>query len=200
MVKNSKYIIIICFMLISTGLWAQSNNSKFSPIQRDIEISRVTLENFLKKWEGEPLLNRIEKATGLYNEGKGVEFIIDAPNARIFLDGRFIMNQKDKVLMDTFYDEEIVRLQRDRLKLSVASFLEDFGSYLPKINDQEEITFRFEVKDPVNQKEESPGTSPKENIRTYQIAFAIEGSALQRFIAEDSSVSEIENSIKISMK
>ncbi|NVJ48084.1 MAG: hypothetical protein HWE21_03635 [Cytophagia bacterium] len=196
MVKNSKYLIVLLLMLVASGLWAQSGG-KFSPLQRDIEISRVTLENFLKKWDGEPLLNKVQEATAAYTKGKGVEFKIEAPNARIFLDGRITWsNQSDKALMDTFYDEEIIRLQKDRLKVSVTKFLEDFNSYLPEIESNEELSFVFIVKDPVNKKEEQPDSSPKQGLRTYQIAFSISGADLSTMKSSAWSNNEIENRIK----
>lgn len=183
-------------MLVTSGLWAQTG-SKFSPIQRDTEISRVTLENFLKKWDGEPLLNRVDETKSSYSRGKGVEFNIDAPNAMIFLDGRISWSKSpDKVLLDTFYDEEIIRLQKDRLKVSIAKFLEDFSSYLPKVETTEEISFVFNVKDPENKTEQQPGTSPKQNLRTYQIAFSISGADLNTLNSSNLSRNEIENRIK----
>lgn len=200
MVKNSKYLIVLSLMLVTSGLWAQSG-SKFSPLQRDIEISRVTLENFLKKWDGEPLLNNIQRTTTDYTKGKGVEFNIEAPNARIFLDGRMVWSKnEDKSLMDTFYDEEIIRLQKDRLKLSIAKFLQDFSNYLPQVETKEEISFLFEVKDPLYKKEETPDSSPKQKLRTYQIAFSISGADLNTFNSSELSQNEIENRIKVTMK
>lgn len=196
MVKNSKYLIALALLFISGGLWAQGGNGKFSPLQRDIEISRVTLENFLKKWDGDPLLNNIQQANGSYSKGKGVEFNIDAPNARIFLDGRIVWRNDDKTLMDTFYDEEIVRLQKERLKESVTKFLADFSSYLPQIETSENIAFVFEVKDPVNKKEEAPDSSPKQKLRTYQIAFSISGADLNTLKSGDLSQNEIVSRIK----
>ena len=197
MVKNSKYLIALVLLLMSGGLWAQGGNGKFSPLQRDIEISRVTLENFLKKWDGEPLLNNIQQANGSYTKGKGVEFNIDAPNARIFLDGRIVWrNNDDKTLMDTFYDEEIVSLQKTRLKESIAKFLADFSSYLPQIETSENIAFVFEVKDPVNKKEEAPDSTPKQKLRTYQIAFSISGTDLNTLKSGGLSQNEIESKIK----
>jgi len=197
MVKNSKYLIALALLLMSGGLWAQGGNGKFSPLQRDIEISRVTLENFLKKWDGEPLLNNIQQANGSYTKGKGVEFNIEAPNARIFLDGRIIWrNNEDKTLMDTFYDEEIVRLQKDRLKVSIAKFLADFNSYLPQVETSESIAFVFEVKDPANKKDEAPDSTPKQKLRTYQIAFSINGADLNTLRSGDLSQNEIESRIK----
>lgn len=200
MVKNSKYIIALGLMLITSGLWAQAG-SKFSPLQRDIEISRATLENFLKKWDGDPLLNNIHQAHAAYTKGKGVEFNIEAPNARIFLDGRIVWSKnEDKSLMDTFYDEEIIRLQKDRLKLSIAKFLQDFSSYLPQVETKEEISFLFEVKDPVNKKEEAPDSSPKQKLRTYRIAFSISGEDLKALNSSELNKNEIENRIKIATR
>lgn len=196
MVKNSKYLIALCLMLVTSGLWAQTG-SKFSPLQRDTEISRVTLENFLKKWDGDPLLNNIQQTNAAYTKGKGVEFNVEAPNARIFLDGRIVWSKnEDKSLMDTFYDEEIIRLQKDRLKVSVARFLQDFSTYLPQVESNEEITFQFEVKDPINKKDETPDSSPKQKLRTYQIAFSISGADLKALNSSELSQSEIENRIK----
>ena len=200
MVKYSKYLMALGLMLVVSGLWAQGGG-KFSPLQRDMEISRVTLENFLKKWTGDPLLNNIRQTTSKYNAGEGVVFSIEAPNARIFLDGRISWsNNSDKALMDTFYDEEIIRLQKDRLKLSVARFLQDFSSYLPDVNENEKISFLFEVSDPVNDKDEQPAASPKQNLRTYYINFSIEGSDLKDLKITNPSLNEIENRIKTSTK
>lgn len=187
-------------MLVTSGLWAQSG-SKFSPLQRDMEISRVTLENFLKKWDGEPLLNNIQQTSGTYSKGKGVEFKIEAPNARIFLDGRVTWSKnQDNVLMDTFYDEEMVALQKERLKYSIAKFIKDFNSYLPAIESSEEIEFLFEVKDPVNKKDEQPSASPKQNLRTYYIAFTISGTDISSLKSTELSVNQIESRIKTSTK
>lgn len=187
-------------MLVTSELWAQSG-SKFSPLQRDMEISRVTLENFLKKWDGEPLLNNIQHASADYTQGKGIEFKVEAPNARIFLDGRITWSKnQDNVLMDTFYDEEMVGLQKERLKQSIAKFIKNFSSYLPTIDNSEEIEFLFEVKDPVNKKDEQPAASPKQNLRTYYIAFTISGTDLKSLRNTELSVDQIESRIKTSTK
>ncbi|WP_288343089.1 hypothetical protein [uncultured Roseivirga sp.] len=200
MVNNSKYLIAFCLMLVTSGLWAQSN-SKFSPLQRDIEITRVTLENFLKKWDGEPLLNSIQHATGAYKAGAGVEFNIEAPNSRIFLDGRIAWSShKDKTLLDTFYDAEIVNLQKNRLKMSISKFLEDFSSYLPQIKSNEIVSFVFNVKDLPAKKTEQPDTSPNENLRTYQITFSLSGADLETIKSTEMNRNEIENSIKTATK
>lgn len=202
MVRNSKYLLTLTLLAwLSTGLFAQMSKSKFSPIERDLEISRVTLENFLKKWDGDPLLNRITKANGSYTAGEGVLFSIQAPNARIFFDGRGIWNDKaDQDLMDTFYDEEIIELQKTRLKQSIAKFIKDFSDYLPEVDNSESIAFQFEVSDPVNKEGELPVSTPKQNLRTYQVVYSISSNDLSTMNNTQLSISEIENIIKITTK
>ena len=50
MVKYSKYLFVLVGLLVTLQVSAQSN-SRFSPLKRDLEVTRVTLENYLKKWE-----------------------------------------------------------------------------------------------------------------------------------------------------
>ncbi|WP_305983394.1 hypothetical protein [Roseivirga thermotolerans] len=203
MVKNSNYLLTafaLVFLTINTSQ-AQMKNGKFSPVERDLEISRVTLENFLKKWEGAPLLNRIQKTESSYTEGQGATIFIEAPNARIFLDGRMNWSRElDTDLMDTFYDNEIVALQQQRLKSSLAHFLHQFSNYLPGVKANESIIFHFDIHDPVINQEEDPATSPKQPERTYQISFSIAQADVLNIESNKLSIEQIENRIKTSKK
>ena len=168
MVKNSKYLLSLIILFLGFGLHGQG---AFSPIDRDMEITRITLENFLKKWEGEPLLNRIAKTEASHQKGEGVIFKIEAPNADIFMNTQGGMFKSgDQEMMDTFYTDEIVSLQQQRLTEAVAKFVMDFYSYMPLLQDSERFKVVFEVKDAEKKKDgEVVPPSPKSKVRTYQL-------------------------------
>ena len=83
--KNSKYLIAIALMLMVNGLSAQLDTEGFSPAKRDTEVTRITFENFLKKWDGDILLNRIKKTKGTYQKGNGMTIRVEAENAQIYM-------------------------------------------------------------------------------------------------------------------
>lgn len=147
MVKNSKYLITLTLLVwLHCGLIAQMINNKFSPIERDLEISRVTLENFLKRWEGKPLMNKIKKVEAEYQKDYGVKFTIEAPHAEILMinqGGRF--HEGDEEIMETFYSEEILELQQQRLDTALNKFIVDFKAYLPTINPNQVLEFKINV-------------------------------------------------------
>lgn len=167
MVKNSKYTTLIIMMVVSISTYAQT----FSAVNRDMEITRVTLENFLKKWDGDPLLNKIENTKAEYKEGQGITFTIQAPNANILMntqDGMF--KNGDKTIMDTFYTSEIISLQQDRLISAIKRFITDFSSYIPHLEGSEDLMMVFEVKDSeVKKNGKTVPPSPKANSRSYVI-------------------------------
>ena len=144
MVKNSKYTFLIIGLLLSFYTQGQT----FSPVNRDMEITRVTLENFLKKWDGEPLLNSIKETEASHRKGEGVTFTIAAPNASIFMNtqGGLFRNGDDEI-MDAFYTEEVISLQKDRLFGALQKFIIDFYSYMPELSGDENFKVVFDVKD-----------------------------------------------------
>lgn len=133
-------------MVSSLPSQAQLANRSFDPIQRDLEISRITLENFLKQWEGKPLINKINKVEAEYQSDFGMKFRINAPYADILMinqSGR--MKQSDEEMMETFYTEEIISLQKQRLDSALNQFLTDFKTYLPTINPNQVLEFSIKV-------------------------------------------------------
>ncbi|MFY0593033.1 hypothetical protein [Roseivirga sp.] len=144
MVKNSKYILITICLLISGYVSGQT----FDAVKRDMEISKVTLDNFLKKWDGDPLMNKIKKTEVSHKEGEGITFKISAPNASILMNTQGgVFRSGDAKVMETFYSQDIINLQQERLLTALEKFLEDFNSYLPHLSDNEQFRVIFEVKD-----------------------------------------------------
>lgn len=167
MVKNSKYITLIILMVVSISAAAQT----FSAVNRDMEITRVTLENFLKKWDGDPLLNKIGNTASEYKKGQSITFTIEAPNADILMNTQGgILRNGDKNIMDTFYTPEIISLQQERLIAAVKRFIADFSSYIPHLDGSEDLKMVFEVKDSEVKKDGKPiPPSPRAKTRAYMI-------------------------------
>lgn len=168
MVKNSKY----SFLIIGLLLCFYTQGQTFSAVNRDMEITRVTLENFLKMWDGEPLLNNIKDTEANHKKGEGVTFIITAPNAKIYMNTQGgIFRNGDNEIMDTFYTQEVISLQKDRLIAAIGKFVIDFSSYLPELDGNESFKVVFEVKDAEVKKDGEilpPAKGAK--TRTYQLA------------------------------
>ncbi|MBO3700635.1 hypothetical protein [Roseivirga sp. E12] len=167
MVKNSKYILTLALLLGVLSAKAQS----FSAVNRDMEITRVTLENFLKKWDGDPLLNKITNTEAEYKKGQGVTFKVDAPNADILMNTQGgIFRSGDQGMMDTFYTQEIISLQQERLIDAIIKFITDFNSYIPHLDGNEDLKVVFEVKDSeVKKNGKVLPPSPKASERAYVI-------------------------------
>lgn len=167
MVKNSKYTFLIIGLLL--GFYTQGQT--FSPVNRDMEITRVTLENFLKKWDGDPLLNSIKDTEATHQKGEGVTFTITAPNANILMNTQGGMFRSgDHEIMDTFYTQEIISLQKDRLLEAVQKFVVDFYSYMPELSGNENFRVTFKVKDAEVKKDGKVLPAAKgAKTRTYQL-------------------------------
>lgn len=134
-----------------------------------MEITRVTLENFLKKWDGEPLLNNIKSTEAEHKKGDGVIFKVEALNAGIFMNTQGgVFMSGDNEIMDTFYTNDIVSLQQERLIQSIKKFVSDFYSYMPQLEGNEHFKIIFEVKDAEIKKEGKViPPSSKSKTRTY---------------------------------
>ena len=183
--KNSKYLIAIALMLMVNGLSAQLDTEGFSPAKRDTEVTRITFENFLKKWDGDILLNRIKKTKGTYQKGNGMTIRVEAENAQIYMSvhgGSF--QNADGEIMDTFFTDAMVGLQKARLEEAAKRFMVDYKNYLPKLSDSEYISFVFEVKDQARRKngKELP-PSKLAHKRTYQLEARVTYSDFQAFRA-----------------
>ena len=181
--KNSKLWITLVLMLTVNSLCAQLNSEGFSPAKRDTEVTRITFENFLKKWDGDILLNRIKETKGVYKKGDGMTIRVEAENAQIFMSvhgGSF--QNADGEIMDTFFTDAMVGLQKNRLEEAAKQFIKDYKNYLPKLSDSETIRFVFEVKDQKRRKngKEIP-PSKLAHKRTYQLEASISYSDFQRF-------------------
>lgn len=182
-VKNSKYWILLLAMLVSSPLIAQLNTQGFSPVKRDTEVTRITFENYLKKWNGEVLLNRFRETTASYKNGQGMTINVIAENAHIYMSvqgGSF--ENADGEIMDTFFSDQMVSLQKERLQTAVTNFLVEFKNYLPKLKDNEKIRFVFEVKDQKRKKngKELP-PSRLAHKRTYNMEASIVYKDFQAF-------------------
>lgn len=182
-VKNSKYWILLLALLVSSPLAAQLNTEGFSPVKRDTEVTRITFENYLKKWNGEVLLNRFRETTADYKNGEGITINVVAENAHIYMSvqgGSF--ENADGEIMDTFFSDDMVSLQKERLKSAVEDFVVEFKNYLPKLKDNETIKFIFDVKDQKrkrNGKEVPP--SKLAHKRTYHMEASIAYKDFQAF-------------------
>ena len=196
-VKNSKYWIILVAMMLSSSLAAQLDQEGFSPVKRDLEVTRVTFDNYLKKWSGDVLLNRFRETTASYKSGQGITILIISENAHIYMNtqgGQF--ENADGEVMDTFFTDAMVTLQKNRLQTALQKFLVDFKSYLPKLKDNEQIRFVFDVKDQKrkrNGKELPP--SKMAHKRTYQLEAKIAYGDFKAFregsLDEDSFLGKI---------
>jgi hypothetical protein len=161
--------------MVGIKVQAQLKTEGFSPIKRDMEITRVTFENYLKKYDKSSLLNNINKTEANYTAGKGVKIMVDAPNAEIFMNtqsNNFKLG--DSEILDTFYTDEIIALQQERLEKAVATFMIEFHSYLPKLGADESLSMVFNIADAIrtkNGKEIEP--SPKSGDRAYRLVTKI---------------------------
>ena len=87
--------------MISLELNAQFAQDSFDAIERDSEITRVTLKNHLENWNKAPLLNSVRKTKVNYTKGQGLSITIDAPNSRVFLENGVKWSFKeDKALLE----------------------------------------------------------------------------------------------------
>jgi len=196
MVKYSKYLLLGLALFTSLSLEAQ--NGSFDVIKRDSEITRVTLENHMKRWNEEQLLNRIKTTEVQYKRGKGLTVKIDAPNSKVFLENGVSWSfNYDNELLDTFYDEEIIALQRERLTNCIAHFLADFNTYLPQIKDNETYTFILDIRDELKEEEEVQMTANRQK-RNYQMNIQFEAIELDTFKELDED--EILQKLKIEIK
>uniref|UniRef100_UPI004047FD79 hypothetical protein n=1 Tax=Roseivirga sp. TaxID=1964215 RepID=UPI004047FD79 len=180
MVKNSKYLVLLICLTVGIKMQAQIKSEGFSPIKRDMEITRVTFENYLKKYDEAPLLNNIRATEATYTEGKGVEIKVEAPNAEILMNTQFNnFKMGDDEILDTFYTEEIINLQQKRLEKAISRFVVEFRSYLPKLKPNETFSIVLNIADAkrtVNGKEKAP--SPKAGSRAYHLSVTIKMSDL----------------------
>ncbi|OEK04163.1 hypothetical protein BFP71_11800 [Roseivirga misakiensis] len=136
-----------------------------------MEISKVTLDNFLKKWDGAPLINNIKGTEATHKSGEGITFTITATNARILMNtqNRFFRNG-DSEIMKLFYSSQIIELQKERLLTALEEFLEDFNSYLPLLSEEEQFKVVFDVKDEEIKKDGKVIPAAKgSDQRTYQL-------------------------------
>jgi hypothetical protein len=149
-----------------------------------MEITRVTFENYLKKYEKSALLNSITNTEAVYIKDSGVEIKVEAPNAEVFMNNqsnRFEIG--DSEMIDTFYTNEIIALQQKRLEKAVASFLLEFRSYLPKLSTNESFFIVFNIADAkrsINGKEIEP--SPQSGKRAYQLVTKIKMADLNAIV------------------
>jgi hypothetical protein len=157
--------------MVGIKMQAQIKTEVFSPIKRDMEITRVTLENFLKQYDEAVLLNQVKESSAVYINGKGIEITLQAPNASIILNtnsGRF--STGDFEILDTFYTDEMIALQKSRLEEATKKFIADYYTYLPKLASNETFNIVFNIEDPVikiNGEEVPP--SGNASKRTYQL-------------------------------
>lgn len=142
MVNYSKYLFTLAFLFLAIATNAQSNL-----VNRDKEICRITLENYLKQWDDEVILNRIEGSKATYSNNT-LSFEIEAPNAQVILNAqRGLFKENDEDVLDMFYDQEMIALQQERLLRATSQFLKDFHTYLPKLETNEHINFIYQVGD-----------------------------------------------------
>ena len=202
MVKNSKYLIYLLGLVVSINAQAQLQQNGLSPIKRDLEITRVTFENFLKHYDDAVLLNNIKESEADYKDGKGVEIHFEAYNANIYIataSARFGKN--DYEVLDTFYTDEIISLQQKRLEEATKIFIRDFYSYLPQLKPNEEFRFVFNIEDSkikVDGKELPP--SPKSAKRTYKLEAVWRMSDINAFSKGEINESQLSERIKIEKK
>lgn len=201
-VKNSKYSIMMVFWLLVNSLNAQLDTQDFNPAKRDTEVTRITFENFLKRWDGDMLLNRIKETTGQYKPGEGMTVKVEAENAQIYMSvqsGSF--QSADGKIMDTFFNDAMVGLQKQRLEEAAKKFIVDYKNYLPKLSDGEFIRFIFEVKDQSlrkNGKEVPP--SELAYKRTYTLEARVKYSDFQSFRAGNSDRATLLQNISIDLR
>ncbi len=155
--------------IMSMELHAQFAQKTFDALERDSEITRVTLENHLKNWNDAPLLNKIKTTEVEYLKGTGLAISIDAPNSRIFLENGVKWSFKeDFELLDTFYDEDVIDLQQERLVACISQFITDFYTYLPTLPANESYIFEVTVDD-----EKNENASAKAMLRKYKLTLKL---------------------------
>lgn len=197
MVKNSKYLILTLLMVAVNFAFGQIGKDTFSPIKRDSEITRITLENYFKKYSDDQLLNRVVNTETQYESGEGLKVNIDARNARIMLDNGITWHAKESAkMMDTFFDEDMISLQQERLITCLLTFLRDFNSYLPKISSNEAYTFDFEVKDQEVKKGEKPSATERSKLRSYKMSISIQQKDLAS-LTEKADINTLRDKITI---
>ncbi|MGW8123453.1 hypothetical protein ACV07N_12405 [Roseivirga echinicomitans] len=202
MVKNSKYLLYLLGLLVSINAQAQLKQEGLNPIKRDLEITRVTFENFLKHYDEAVLLNNIKESEGEYQNGKGIEVHFEAPNANIYINtasARFGNNEPE--ILDTFYSDEIISLQQKRLEEATKKFIQEFHSYLPRLKASEEFRFVFNIEDSkieVDGKALPP--SPKSAKRTYRLEVVWKMSDINAFSKGEINESQLSERIKIEKK
>lgn len=200
MVKNSKYLIMLIGLVVTLNASAQSSKGRFSPVQRDLEVTRVTLETFLKKWDGDMMLNQFKEVKADYKKGLGVTISMSANNAEIFMsvhNGNF-QNADDSIL-DTFFSDDMIALQKARLIDALKAFFDTYKSYLPKLENGEKLLIAFDVKDRI--KKEKSGkqlkASPLAHKRTYQLEAEISASDLENYKSGSMSEDAFNSNMKI---
>ena len=201
-VKNSKYTLLLAAMMVSSTLFAQLDAQGFSPVKRDTEVTRITFENYLKKWTGEIMLNRFKETKAEYKNGEGMTIRVLAENAQIFMSvqgGQF--ENADGEMMDLFFSDEMIGLQKDRLRKAVQKFVVDFKQYLPELNDSEQIRFVFEVKDRVR-KEKGKELPPSKlaHKRTYHLEALISYADFKAFKEGDLNEEDFKKKVNINLK
>ena len=200
MVKNSKYLITLIGLVVTLHASAQSNNGRFSPINRDLEVTRVTLESFFKKWDGDMMLNQFKDAEAAYQKGKGITITISASNADIYMNvhnGNF--QNADHSILDTFFSDDMIALQKERLVSALKSFFEVYKSYLPKLEGNETIMIAFEVKDRIKNAKDGKQIkpSPLSHKRTYQLNAEISASDLEDYKSGSMTETAFNSNMKI---
>lgn len=202
MVKNSKYLLYLLGLVVSISMQAQLQQQGLSPIKRDMEITRVTFENYIKHYDEAILLNSIKESEADYKSGKGVEIHFESPNANVFINTPAVrFGNRDNELLDTFYTDEIINLQQKRLKEATKRFIRDFHSYLPHLKSNEEFKFVFNIQDTkvkVDGKELPP--SPKSTSRTYKLEFTWKMSDMEAFSKGEINEDQLLDRIKIEKK
>lgn len=195
MVKYSKYLIILWAMVHAWNADAQMKGN-FDAIERDSEITRVAMENHFKHWDQASLLNKISSIEVSYQSGTGLLIDIEAPNTRIFLENQSKWTPSgDQELLDTFYSDEVIALQKHRLSLCLAQFTADFHSYLPKIKAEENYTFRFKVSD-----QQTKQSSEPSKRRQYELTLTIGSTELAQLIQDNEPIDTLLKAFKKEVK
>jgi len=200
MVKNSKYLISLIGLVVTLNASAQSSNGRFSPIQRDLEVTRVTLETFLQKWDGDMMLNQFKDTEASYSKGKGITITISANNADIYMSVRSGSFQSaDDSILDTFFSDDMVALQKERLVNALKSFFETYKSYLPILETGEKVMISFDIKDGIRNKKDGKQieASPLSYKRTYQLKAEISATDLEKYKSGSMSETAFNSNMKI---
>ena len=137
-----------------------------------------------------------------YRKGQGVTITIEAKNAEIYMNvhnGSF--TNADHTIMDTFFSDDMVALQKERLVAAIKSFFETYKSYLPKLDNGEKILIAFDVKDRIrkekNGKQVEP--SPMAHKRTYKLAAEVSATDLENYKSGSLSEEAFNQNIKINL-